>query len=187
VTTSRRHEHHSLIRDCLAMTPATTTMPGVAESSRPALKLRRAAPSVVLEKYGKRVQLDIGACLVAGDEAFEAHTTRTSYRTPVRTRILRESGGVALPDGTVSGFGGLRGIVRIDIRDTTGSLVTTVKSSLCSYEGGVRVRPGAPTLSPYPSGCYAYHRLSLGSVHGIQAGWGVPVSGGGRLPVLLRP
>lgn len=161
-------------------TAAGTASAAAPASARPALRVRRAAPRVVVERYGQRVYLDIGAYLVAGDEPFEAHTTRTSYSKPVQTRILRESGDLLLQEGTVQGFGGLPGIVRVELRDSSGALVTTIRSSLCSYEGGVRVRPDAPTVSPYPAGCYGYHRLSLGAVHGIQAGWGVPAVGSGR-------
>lgn len=147
---------------------------------RPALRVRRATPRVVLEKYGKRVGLDLGAYLVAGDEPFVAQTTRTSYRTPVQTRILREAGDLVLPEGTVTGFKGLPGIVRIEVRDGAGEVAARARASLCSYGGGVRVRPDAPNVSPYPSNCYMYHPLSLGAVHGIQSGWGVPVAEGGR-------
>jgi hypothetical protein len=157
-------------------TDAATT--AVAAEGPADLSVRRVAPSVVVEKYGPRVYLELGAFLVAGDRPVEVRTVRPSYSQPLHGTIHVGDDDVAVPAELVSSFEGAR-LVRITLRDPAGTVVSTRAASLCSSDGGsVRIRPDAPDVSPYGAGCYGYNPLSLGSVHGLQAGWAMPLSSG---------
>jgi hypothetical protein len=162
--------------------PATT----VAADERPALAVRRAAPSVELQKYGRSVYLDLGAFLVTGDEAFEVRTVRPSYDRPLSSTIYLGGAAHPVPARLVKSFGGPSGLVQVTLRDPDGAVVHQHRVSMCTWAESVRVRPDAPDTSPYPQGCFGYHPLSLGSVSGLEAGWGMSLMsnrGDVRLPL----
>jgi hypothetical protein len=150
----------------------------VAAADPPALSVRRVATSVELEKYGRRVYLDLGAFLVAGDQPVEARTVRPAYTQPLRSTIHVGDEAFAVPADLVPSFEGAR-LVRITLRTPAGKVVSTRTASLCSGGdgGSVRARPDAPDVSPYGH-CYGYNPLALGSVHGLQAGWAMSLASG---------
>jgi hypothetical protein len=157
----------------------------VAAEPRPAIAVRRAAAAVELEKYGKRVYLDLGAFLVAGDDPFEVRTVRPSYTERLQSTIILGDRQIRVPSKLVKGFGGATGLVKQVLRDDQGKVVHTAKVSMCTYAEPVRIRPDATDTSDYPAGCYGYNPLSLGSVAGLDAGWGrslTPRRAGAKIP-----
>ena len=167
--------------------PASGQAAPAAKAARPTVTLRAATDTVVAEKFGKRISADLGTYLVAGDVPFEVRTTRDpSYRTPVVGHLVvgepDSEGGTAddvlLGPSMVVDFGGLQDFLHLRVRDADGHLVVDRTKDLCVGSQGVRTSPDAPDTSPYPSsfGC-RFHPFTLGSVMGIQAGWGAPAFG----------
>lgn len=157
-----------------------------AAAERPAISVRRASPSVEVEKYGRRVYLDLGAFLVAGDEAFEVRTVRPSYKAPLSSTIYVGDVAYAVPAERARSFSGPSGLVRISLRNREGEVVHRFGASMCTWSESVRVRPGAPDTSPYPKECGGYNPLALGSVSGLAPGWGKSLQsrrGYARLPL----
>ena len=142
---------------------------------------------MIAEKHGKRVSVELGTYLVAGDVPFEVRTTRDpSYRTPVVGHLIvgepDSEGGPAddilLDPGMVIDFRGLQDFLHLRVRDADGHLVVDRTKDYCVRGQGVRTYPEAPDTSPYPSGFGCrFHPFTLGSVMGIQAGWGAPAFG----------
>jgi hypothetical protein len=180
--------------------PASGQLAGAsaAAAERPTLSLRSATEKVVGEQYGSSTYVDLGTYLVAGDVPFEVRTTRDpSYRHPVRAVLVvgeadsasnGETDDVPLAPSMVDSFRGMQDFVRLRVRDSDGRKLVDRTRDYCVLGKGVRTEPGAPDTSPYPSflGCPS-HPFTLGSVMGIQAGWGSPVLGeyGTRLRVPL--
>ncbi|MDQ3416029.1 MAG: hypothetical protein M3474_02795, partial [Actinomycetota bacterium] len=171
--------------------PGATAVPTVAvptaagpavDEPRPVLALATAADTVTAYKFGRWVDVELGAYLVAGDERFEVITQRApSYRTEPVSSV----NGQEVPVG-LSGFGGLDDFVRLQVRDGTGVEVFDGTRTMCMNGwSAVRTRPDAPNTSDFPQGCET-SPFMLGEVQGVEAGWGVPVSTGrslNRLPL----
>ncbi|MDF2966271.1 MAG: hypothetical protein K0Q93_49 [Nocardioidaceae bacterium] len=169
-----------------------------AAAERPTLSLRAAADKVVGERYGSATYVDLGTHLVAGEVPFEVRTTRhPSYRRPVEAVLVvgeadsasnGETDDVPLAPSMVDSFRGMQDFVRLRVRNSDGRKLVDSTRNYCVPGKGVRTEPGAPDTSPYPEflGCPS-HPFTLGSVMGIQAGWGSPVLGpyGIRLRVPL--
>jgi hypothetical protein len=161
------------------------------ETPRPLISVRRADSSVTLPREGKRVTLDLGAYLVAGDLPFEVRITRPAerpYRSPISATILRPDsagGDVTVPSELLGHFGGLPKFASIRLRDEAGTLVFDRTVRFCGSSVTARVRPDAPDASPYPMGCRSYNPFTLGSVHGVQSGWAMPVADKWRLGARL--
>lgn len=172
----------ALVAGLAATAVPAPAAPAADADPAPALSLRRTAASVELPKYSRRVYLDLGAYLVAGDAPFEVRTTRPAiapYRHPVTTTIVRPDalgGDIVLPEGMVKNFGGLPRFTHVRLVDRNEMVVQRISLPLCPSETGVRVRPDAPDTSPYPYGCYRRNPFTLGSVQGIESGWGVSVT-----------
>jgi hypothetical protein len=124
--------------------------------------------------------------MVAGDQPVEVRTVRPAYDQPLRGTVHVGGDAYAVPADLVPSFEGAR-MVQVTLRDPDGNVASTRTASLCSngHGGSVRVRPDAPDVSPYGGYCYGYHPLSLGSVHGLQAGWAMPLSSGRRIKLEL--
>jgi hypothetical protein len=96
------------------------------ETTRPLISVRRADSSVTLPREGRRVTLDLGAYLVAGDLPFEVRITRPAelpYRSPISATILRPDsagGDVTVPSELLNNFGGLPKFASIRLRDEAG-------------------------------------------------------------------
>ena len=186
---------------CLAATvaaPASSQAAGStggAAADRPDLSLRVASKAVTAHKSGDhKVFLDLGAYLVAGDVPFQVNSTRASYRKPVVGTVIGDpddpADDITLTQDMVSGFNGLRDFVHLRIRDTDGRIVGEQTKGFCAAAGAVRVRPNAPDTSDFPNsdfygGC-RYHPFTLGSVLGVQEGWGASVLGYGSRMELAR-
>ncbi len=174
--------------------PAPAEVAMTSPQPGPLVKLRQATDSVELVRWGKRVPLDLGTYLVAGEIPFEVHTTRppvAPYRHLVSARILRPEifgGDITVPDGTVQNFRGLPDFTHVRIVGRDGKVAAKLTARSCSsaYEA-VRVDPDAPDTSPYPGGCWGSHPFTLGAVQGIEAGWGVPAVDPWHARVKLAP
>jgi hypothetical protein len=156
-----------------SISPAAT--PGVAraQAPRPVLSLRAASPSVELPRFRGRVFLNLGIMTVAGDEPFEIHLDRRSYAAPIVATWVRGTQRTRLDGLELDDFRGLPGFYRIILRRPDGTVAAERWRPFCPRNGG-RLRPDAPARSPYPrfSSC-PWNPYTLGSVAGIQAGWGV--------------
>ncbi len=174
-------------------TSADTTSSGTGDSARaavdrPALSLRAASTRVTAHKDGEQVYLDLGMYIVAGNDPFQVNSTRASYRKPIVGTVIGDpadpNDDIELTQDMVDSFHGLQDFVHLRIRDRAGHLVGERTRGFCAGSGSVRIRPNAPDTSGFPNsdfyggGCY-YHPFTLGSVLGIQAGWGAPALGYG--------
>jgi hypothetical protein len=150
-----------------------------APAREPALRLVAASPTVTVYRYPRSPELwfDLGTHVIAGQKPFEVRTTRKSYHDPIVATQITRVGGVrrvkTLPAGLVKDFAGLTDFLHLKLTDSTGKVVAERDQSFCPNEGqAARIRPDAPDRSPYPYDC-SRHPFALGSVMGIQAGWGV--------------
>ncbi len=156
-------------------TAASPSAAPAADDARPVLALTSVADRVTAYKYGRYIYVDLGAYLVAGDDSFEAITTRApSYRTEPVTRV----NGTEVPG--MGGFGGLTDFLRLRVTDRDGAEVHDATSRMCLNRSSVRTRPDAPATSGFPPGCQV-NPFMLGEVQGVEAGWGVSVPPGRSL------
>jgi hypothetical protein len=157
---------------------ATDTARASADAkANPPLALRAASGHLTLPAYGQRVYLNLGVYLVAGDGSFEIRAHRSpDYVGPITAEMSVAGGSFTdLPDGLITNFRGLTDFLRITVRDDDGKIAYRDLRRFCPGYGAVRVRPGAPDTSPYPSDC-PYNPFTLGAVYGIEGGFGVPAA-----------
>jgi Lysyl oxidase len=161
---------------CASVVPSAT--PGTALAQvprpRPVLSLRAASTVVHLERFGVgQVSLELGITTVAGEEPFEIRLNRRSYAAPIVATWVRGSDRVRLSGIALENFQGLPGFYRIVVRRPDGTAVVWLRRPFCPTDGR-RMRADAPAHSPYPrwDSCPS-NPYTLGSVAGIQAGWGV--------------
>lgn len=177
---------------CLTMvTPGTAPGSGAAtRAPLPALRLMAGAPRVTVQRrtlpdgtvFAPRLDLD--TFVVSSGAPFEVRVSRDSYHDPIRAEqiVPQESGRYSrpLPTGPISSFVGLPDFFHITLRDGSGATVEDRTQAFCPDSRTIRVDDSAPTSSPYPLGCPT-NPFTLGSVWGIQQGWGAatvdPVGG----------
>lgn len=162
-----------------------TTRTATAAPVRPMIKLVSATHRVSIQRYSHRVYLDLGTYLVAGDQPFEIRATRLSYSQPIVASQVLPGGDVQLPPGLLRDFSGFPGFFRISLRDHSGALVLNRHQSFCPNGDAARIRPGASGTSAYPFDCPT-GPFTLGSVWGIQAGWGVSTMNWNARPARLK-
>ena len=155
----------------LAATPAALAQ------GPPPLQLMGTASAVTLSRteIQTRIPLDVGAFLRAGASPFEIRVTRRSYHDPiVAAQVIRDRGRTwTRPVSTevVRDFGGFFDFLRLTLTNAAGEQVLEVQQDFCPNGRTVRLRPDAPDASGYPPSC-PHNPFALGSVWGIQAGWG---------------
>ncbi len=166
----------------LALTGPGLTGPTPADAAaKPALTIERSRSSVTLYKVtddeGSYMYGDLGVYAVAGKKAFKVKAKRSSYSKPIKAMWVRKGKDKKLPSPT--DFTGLSKFSTTTYTNTAGTVVARSTSTFCpnTYQP-VRRRPSAPATSPYPQGCFG-NPYSLGAVWGIQAGYAVPLTGGG--------
>lgn len=135
------------------------------------------APSeMTVTRWGrqKNVWLSPQARLVAGTTPIEFRTSRTSYSQPVRTTWHRgeESGPVNVSQKNLRK---LYGLSTISIRDANGTVLKERALGSCLAGMTSPARMDAPTTSPYPNSGCPWNPFALGMVHGVQAGWSIPL------------
>lgn len=153
---------------------------GAAEME-PTLKLIATRSSVEVPRYGGRVEMDLGAYLAALDAPFELRVTRPVYSEPlVLEQIVQtKSDPLVRPlDGELlAGWAGLNDLLRLEVADSTGSIVRSRTIDFCpSMSPRERVNDEGPMNPRYPEGCYA-NPFSVGMVWGIDEGWAASISG----------
>jgi len=149
---------------------AATSSQAAAVTSTSPLRLLSAPATVTAYTYRGRAYFDAGLRVAALGEPFQLWSNRASYNQPIKTVWRRASGDVELPLGTMTGFSGLPGWIKMTYRDRAGTVVRRSSHDVCLNGSGERISPEAPARSPYPMGC-PYNKFSLGSVVGIQFGW----------------
>ena len=159
--------------------------PAAAQSSSPSpqLKLIAAQRHITVPKFGKFAFLDAGVYVVALRSAMQFDVQRTSYAKAITAeQIIRGPGGQVtqrpLPRKWFDGFNGLRDFLRMTIKNTSGKIVANQLTDFCP--GGFnqqRSSPNAPPRSPFPFGCFG-NPFQLGTVWGLQRGWGADAAGG---------
>jgi len=149
-------------------------------------------PDKIVEySYGGRVYSDIGVKVIAPEDAFEVRSVRPTYDDPIETTWTSGSLSGSLPEGSVPNWNtGLKHFTKLIVRDLDGKVIKRTNQDACFGGYSQRVRPDAPTDSPYPYYC-PWNPYTLGSVMGVQAGHAASVSGGdeyyyGR-PLRLEP
>ena len=160
---------------CAAVGPVSPPAVVGAQAARPVLSLRAPSTVVQLQRFEGWVSLDLGIATVAGDEPFEIHVTRPSYSDPIVATWQRGAGPVTLTGLDLDDFTGFPDFFGVVLRRSDGTVALETRLPFCpNSSGSTRLRPDAPARSPYPrwSGC-PWNPFTLGSVWGIQAGWGV--------------
>lgn len=151
--------------------------PSAEAASAPRLTLERVRSSATLYREGSDVYGDLGIYAVAGTKAFVVKAKRSSYSKPITAKLVRKGKDKKLPNP--ADFSGLSRFYSVTFTNKAGKVVGRSTSSFCpNGEPPVRRRPSAPATSPYPSGCYG-NPYAKGAVWGIQAGYAVPLVGGG--------
>ncbi len=175
----------------LAVTTVTTAAPAqqqggetaAALAPSPMLRLTSAASSVTLERYRKRVYLNLGIYAAAGDQPFEIRAHRYAWDQPIQAFLEMPGGGeVALPDGSMESFAQLRQFFHLTFTDGAGNRVLNRYPGFCPSGDSVRIDPNAPHPSKaYPPYC-PYNPYTVGGVYGISPGHALPALGyyGGR-------
>ncbi|GAA4802252.1 lysyl oxidase family protein [Nocardioides caeni] len=155
-----------------------------AEPTGPPLQLT-GAPTVTTWSWDGYVG-SLGLNLVAPDTAFEVHSTRANWKSPIVATWQSPSGPVALPEIAGSSWGGLGKFVRVTAKRADGTIAADRRMDICLNSWNTqRTSPDAPLRSPYPTGC-PYHPYTKGSVQGIQEDWLASVEMWDR-PFRLRP
>ncbi|GAB3413319.1 lysyl oxidase family protein [Flindersiella endophytica] len=171
-----------------ALALAATTLGGIgaasagAATTEPPLRLVAASSSVTLDRFPEEgVYLDLPVHLVAGANPFEIWAKRTSYSEPITaSKAVWRNGRkrfVPLPAGLVRDFGGLSDFTHVTITNADGDVVADLDRTFCPNNEAVRTRPDAPDRSPYPAGCSGWNPFTIGSVWGLQSGWGAKAEG----------
>jgi hypothetical protein len=166
-----------------ALALAATTLGGIgaasagAATTEPPLRLVATSGSITLDRFpDEGVYLILPVHLIAGANPFEIWAKRTSYSEPITaSKAVWRNGKkrlVPLPAGLVNDFGGLPAFTHVTLTDAEGAVVADLDRTFCPNGEAVRTRPDAPDRSPYPSGCSSWNPFMIGSVWGLQSGWG---------------
>lgn len=166
-----------------ALALAATTLGGIgaasagAATTEPPLRLVAASGSITLDRFPEEgVYLDLPVHVIAGVYPFEIWAKRTAYSEPITaSKAVWRNGKkrfVPLPAGLVHDYGGLPAFTHVTIKNADGAVVADVDRTFCPNGDAVRTRPDAPDTSPYPSGCSGWNPFTIGSVWGLQSGWG---------------
>ena len=158
----------------------------------PHLRLVAGSPTATLYRSGSgRVQLDLGVYLASLGGPFRVDAWRPTYRDPIQTaQVISMSDGstmsVPLAPGLNDGWLGLRGFLRITVKDDAGDLLGTRVMGFCpnSYDEQ-RINDTGPLNPTFPSFCSS-NPFTRGMVWGIDQGWAVN-TGGWYSPVLHLP
>lgn len=142
--------------------------------ARPLASLRAAADQTTLFRSNNgRVNLDLGVYLVAGDEPIDVRATRLSYHEPITAKVTTTAGVVPLPDGLMTNFQSVPKFVHLRMWNGDGDVVVNRLKGFCPGYNPARIRPDAPDVATYPTGC-PRHPFTRGAVYGVNEGWGTP-------------
>ena len=156
--------------------PVVAAPAPAAPAGNPRLVLHAASSLVEVPRYGRGpVWLDLGVSLAAMDAPFELRVRRETYDDPIRVwQAFHRPAGVELEElsaGILEGWTGLDRFLRIDLYQHGTLVKSRVPDACLTGWQTERVDDSGPFDPTYPMGC-AYNPLTLGSVWGIDQGWG---------------
>lgn len=158
--------------------PVLSVAAMAAPAGTPRIALHAASPSVELLRFGKgAVRLELGVSFVSMDAPFELRVRRETYDDPVRVwQAFHRAGGVVmeeLPADILEGWSGLNRFLQIDLYDRAGNFLMRRAPDTCLAGWQTeRFDDSGPFDPTYPTGC-GTNPLSLGTVWGVDRGWGV--------------
>src|SRR5262249_3386452 len=143
------------------MAPASATdSPGPVAAGRaaagPTVKLEATSPSVTVDSFQGNVLMDPAVWVASLGSALQFNVRRPSYTKPVTiTQIIHPPGGQVtarrLPAGLLDGWNGLRGFIRMTVRDRDGKVVASPMLTFCPNTfDPQRASPQSPAATPYP-------------------------------------
>ncbi len=149
----------------------------------PTVKLITAQRQINVPRFGRFVFMDPGVYVVAVGSALQFDAQRASYAKAITVdEIIHGAGGQVterpVPNRAFDRWFGLRNFLRLTIRNAAGKIVGSRLTTFCP--GGFdqqRSGPNSPPKSPFPFGC-ASNPFELGTVWGLQRGWGTDAAGG---------
>jgi hypothetical protein len=126
-----------------------------------------------------RVFLDPGIWLASLGGPLRFDVSRAGYGKPLTlTQVISVPGRAAvarpLPATMLDGWNGLKGMMRMTVRNRAGKVVASAGFTMCpdTYDAE-RATPDGPASSPYPQQCGAFDPFPLGQVWGIAKDWAV--------------
>lgn len=123
--------------------------------------------------------LDAGVFVSAVGGDFEIHVGRDDgYTSPITASQWADGAKVQdLDPSLVDGWAGLAGFLHVQIKNPAGNVIDDRDMTWCPGGYGMqRVDDSGPDIQRLPQfGCFA-NPFSLGTVWGIDQGWGAPVS-----------
>lgn len=157
----------------------------VAEAAAPkpaSVRLFTASKKVTLDRFGKRVYLDLGAWIAPVGGDLEFRVSRPDYDSPVALSQVEPGSGTVLrtlPSEMLNDWNGLRDFVKVTLTDEAGQIIEAPPASFCpnSYERQ-RLNDEGPIAPRYPQFCGSYAPFTLGMVWGIDEHWAVALAGG---------
>jgi len=143
----------------------------------PVLELEAAQHSgITVQSFQGFVDMDPGIWLASLGSALQFDVQRASYTKPVTIAqiIYPPSGGIVrrpLPATLLDGWNGLRGFIKMTVRNSSGKIVAAPLLTLCpnTYDPE-RASPDSPATSPYPQVC-GQDPFPRSMVWGIAKGW----------------
>jgi hypothetical protein len=159
---------------------ATAAAPG------PAIKLIAAQHTITAPRFGNQVLVDPGIWVASLGAPLQLNVGRASYTDPVAiTQVVSQPGQPSqtrpLPASVLDGWNGLKNFISLTVKNKAGRVVATTRLTLCpdSFDPE-RATPDSPSTSPFPQQCGAADPFQIGTVWGIQQGWGVDAAQTGR-------
>src|SRR5215813_7714670 len=168
-----------IIAPCMAPASAAGSS-GPAAAARaaagPTVKLEATSPSVSVDSFQGTVLMDPGIWVASLGSALQFNVRRASYTQPVAiTQIIHLPGGQItarpLPAGLLDGWNGLKGFIRMTVRDRDGKVVASPMLTFCPNTFyPQRASPQSPAATPYPQQCGA-DPFPKSMVWGMAQGW----------------
>jgi len=120
-------------------------------------------PSIYVESLGQSLQFDL---------------QRKNLSKPVTiTQIIKTASGATerrtLPAWTMNGWNGLNSFIHVKVQNGAGKVLASKYLTFCPNGNAQRATPDSPAKSPYPYQCASSTPFVLGTVWGIEKGWGV--------------
>ena len=157
--------------------------PARAATLSPDLRLIVATDELTIERAkGSPVYIDLGIYVAATGSPFEIRAGRPDYATPVQAEqiLATTTGGTetrALPADVLDGWLGLDDFFTLRLTNDAGEIVVDDMPTFCpnSYDQQRLTDEGAPNPT-YPQQCSG-NPFALGTVWGIDEGWGSSLTG----------
>jgi hypothetical protein len=173
---SRRFHVRALIALAAASLFASIGVPPANAAGAPTLKLVAARAEVTISRRGHfPVPLTVGVFTTAINGPFEIHANRADYDSPIVLTRWRDGHQIAtLPDGTADGWNGMANFFDIKVKNDLGVMRLDTTQTFCPSTYSVqRVNDSGPQIPTFPPYGCGTNPFTLGSVAGIDEGWGV--------------